>query len=383
MILLFLGLTVLRNALGPLFQYYFKLFYHRISHRLKKRKQKEESVEQLQVFGTNKTNDRPLGAQQSYQYDDDQFEDVPIRLAKGYTLKASRLLESIGKEVLTAYLTSLVLRQNSPYGAPTFVDNLLIYVVRPRAAPLTGILGLFEPWSQVGMADLIVDGFLSCVAGTLVGIRFWWLVGLPPSNPFAPRQDLKILAIGSILTAAPTYITLLITLMHSCVACDDDRSNRKNVFAGTLLGVLVMWALYLAAIALFIALLPFIAIWEMSAAVIHKIRHRKDTPVEQAAAVARRARLTQPLTWTSKRVVAIYRYFLFSSWCINVGNWIFWASYLKLEGELYCPTEIGVTEALWLLVPIGIDLFFWAFRVATDDASVNAYGSPQESHPLM
>lgn len=55
------------------------------------------------------------------------------------------------------------------------------------------------------------------------------------------------------------------------------------------------------------------------------------------------------------------------SFIINIGNWIFFASYLKLEGEMYCPPSIGSVLALWFCVPLGVDLLFFAYRVWTQD----------------
>jgi hypothetical protein len=63
----------------------------------------------------------------------------------------------------------------------------------------------------------------------------------------------------------------------------------------------------------------------------------------------------------------LYVLFLLSSFVINVGNWLFFANYLKLEGELYCPSKLSKIIAIWILVPLGIDLLFWAFRSWTGD----------------
>jgi len=44
---------------------------------------------------------------------------------------------------------------------------------------------------------------------------------------------------------------------------------------------------------------------------------------------------------------------------------MFWVMYLKLQGGLFCPEEIVNALVLWLLFPLGVDLFFWGFRAVT------------------
>jgi len=113
-------------------------------------------------------------------------------LEKRYTLKATRVLQSIGRELLSSFLTVIVLDQAGIYTdkISSFNEEISFYVVRPRPAPFLGLMGLFKPWSQKGLAELVVDGMLSFVAGTNVGIRYWGLVNHAPANPAAPVAEL-------------------------------------------------------------------------------------------------------------------------------------------------------------------------------------------------
>lgn len=66
--------------------------------------------------------------------------------------------------------------------------------------------------------------------------------------------------------------------------------------------------------------------------------------------------------------------FLLSSFNISIGNWLFFGNYLKLSGELYCPSSVGAITAVWILVPAGVDLLFWTFRAWTGDNWMGSTG---------
>jgi len=70
----------------------------------------------------------------------------------------------------------------------------------------------------------------------------------------------------------------------------------------------------------------------------------------------------EPLVVSSAKFRFIYAVMVLSSIVINVGNWLFLASYLKLEGEMFCPANIGEVTAIWLLVPAVVDLVYYTYR---------------------
>ena len=63
-------------------------------------------------------------------------------------LKPSNVLRSIGKEILTSYLTIIVLEKTGFAGTYStqldFLQLLFVYIIRPRIAPFTGLLGFFQ-----------------------------------------------------------------------------------------------------------------------------------------------------------------------------------------------------------------------------------------------
>jgi hypothetical protein len=374
------GIRILRDVLGALFSaLVWPKIIHAAKSRLKflhrRRKSKKEAAElrEFQQLPEGSEHRQTSIAKEAASYPN--FN--PWVLEKRYTLKATRLLQSIGSEVLVAYISVLVLAKSGFFMTSSFDEEISFYVVRPRPAPFIGLLGLFEPWSQKGLAVLIVDGMLSFVAGTNVAIKYWGLVS-PPANPAAPASDLKTLAVGAIRTCVPAFTVLVITFLVSmAMAPEDDKKDKDS--GGSFFAGLCIWSLWLLAIALFICILPLVAVVEMVAAVVVTIRRKLKKRKNKAAGnndaedldlwadVIRRSRWEEPLTTTSGKFRVLYALFVLSSFVINVGNWIFFASYLKLEGEMYCPAEVSSVIAMWILVPFGIDLLFYAFRAWTKD----------------
>jgi hypothetical protein len=372
------GIRILRDVLGALFSaLVWPKIIHAAKSRLKflqrRRKGEKEATElrEFQQLPKGSENRRPSIAKEAASCP----EFNPWALEKRYTLKATLLLQSIGIEVLVAYISVLVLAKSGFSGTSSFGDEISFYVVRPRPAPFLGLLGLFEPWSQKGLAVLIVDGMLSFVAGTNVAIKYWGLVS-PPANPAAPAPELKMLAVGAIMTCTPAFAVLLITFLVSMAMAPADGEEDCGC---SLIAGLCIWSLWLLAIALFICILPLVAIVEMVAGVVVTIRRKLKKRKNKAAGnddakdsgsradVVQRSRWEEPLTTTSGKFRVLYALFVLSSFVINVGNWIFFASYLKLEGEMYCPAEVSSVIAAWILVPFGIDLLFYAFRAWTKD----------------
>lgn len=358
----------------------------------------------------------------------------PWKLEKRYTLKATRLLQTVGRELLTAVLTVIVLHQSGYRSADntfdtSFNEEISFYAVRPRPAPFLGLLGLFVGWSQKGLAELVVDGMLSFVAGTNVATKYFYLVNQVPPNPAAPATDLKNLAIGAIMTCIPAFAVLAITFLISLAITSDSSKDKKKKSDSDglahLIAAFCVWSLWLTAIAIFICLLPFIAIVEMLAATVLTIRRslkqRKTTALQEQqqriAAMAgeapgdgryiydknkhqgpmavwnsgdedqawpnviRRSRWEEPLTTESGKFRVLYALFVLSSFVINIGNWLFFANYLKLSGELYCPSEITKLMAIWILVPFAVDLFFYVFRVWTNDTVIDGFLSRMQEVP--
>jgi hypothetical protein len=280
---------------------------------------------------------------------------------QSYTLRGHLLLKSVGTEVLVAYLTVLILQQTQAAGFDSmkvaFWDAIFIFVIRPRVAPLTGVLGFFKGWSEIGLADVFADNLLSWVAGFKILLQYWKFYSTPPANPAAPASELKVLAVGAIMSSGPAVLTL----MFFFAACVTRVSHKKSIWEGV-----VMFFGTIVGVAVFLAFLPILAIIELCAMAFYAIRHKFRHEPVLGSGKRELQWLEKPLT-TKNPIFRgiIYPLIVVISWVINIGNWIFFVSYLNIAGDTFCPADTIKVEILWILLPLGITGLFAAFRKAT------------------
>lgn len=273
-----------------------------------------------------------------------------------YVLKAHKLLKSVGEKVLTAYLTVLVLHRSHTTGilsmSQAFWQAILLYSVRPRNAPFTGLLGFYHGFSDTGFADVFADGMLSWVAGTSLLVRYWYIFTDPPSNPAAPLAALAILGRGALLSSAPAFIFLVLILFLSWVVTAD------------LVGGFFVFLAILGIITVFLCFLPVLGIAEMIAMVVNKIRSRAQHQRLDGEKDAPRWWEGRVIDWPAFRKA--YALMVASSIVINVGNWMFFVMFLKLQGDLFCPSDGSMVTLIWIFVPLLINLIFSVFEGSID-----------------
>lgn len=280
-----------------------------------------------------------------------RIQKKPFRCEDRYVLKPSNLLRSIGKSVLTSYLTVLINHKSHVTGilsvTEAFWQAILLYTIRPRVAPFTGLLGFWHGFSEDGLADLFADGMLSWVAGTSLLLRYWYIFLDPPLNPAAPLAALKILGLGAILSSLPAFGFLVLVLLLSFS------------MGGGLLGGFFVFIGFLCIIALCLCLLPVIAVIEMIAKTKSWIRSlRKKTPRIPS-------KLEDLLAMPSVLFRPVYAVMWVSSIVINVGNWMFFVKFLQLQGDMFCPSHFDKVTAVWFLVPFLVNFIFFAIKCLT------------------
>ncbi|KUJ07808.1 uncharacterized protein LY89DRAFT_691505 [Mollisia scopiformis] len=279
------------------------------------------------------------------------------RREKKFTLRAYLVIKSLGTDVLVAYLTVLILRNAGLTSVVStraaLVDSIFLIAVRPRVAPLTGFLGFWKGFSETGFADLVADAMLSWVAGTKIFHSYWKYINTPPSNPAAPAYDMRILGIGALMSCAPAFITLMFLFFTAA------SWTKNNKFSE----MMAIYFMLLLAFVAFFCLLPFIAIIEVLSMLIMAIRRKRG----HSSNPSKRSCWEIPLTisWWGFRDV-FYPIILLMSLTINLGNWIFFVSYVKIAGDLFCPSGSRAVEALWIGLPVGITIVFAVFKKLTD-----------------
>jgi hypothetical protein len=278
-----------------------------------------------------------------------------------FVLKANKVIASLAGDILAIYLTVKVLRQTGRSAfvseKTTFWNMFLLYTIRPRIAPFTGILGFMKGWSRTGLADVFSDALLSGVSGIFVGthfIRYYWLA---PLNPVAPAQQLKLLAISAFIAGGPTVLGLMTGLMGIVPIAGEVVDNTVaavSLTANSAWGVIWGFIFRLGALGLFICAIPFIAILEILTMLHLAIRGQVNRNNSKHDRVI--TWLEEPLKVRNRGFVCVYGIIVLCSWVTNAGNWMFFTLYLNLEGEAYCPSSSLYVSLIWIFIPFAVRL---------------------------
>jgi hypothetical protein len=281
-------------------------------------------------------------------FNDHKFEDNAAteeskiwEREKSYTLRAHLLLKSVGTEVLVAYLTVLILQQSGVAAVTSkklaFWDAIFIFVIRPRVAPFTGVLGFFKGFSETGLADVFADNLLSWVAGSKILLNYWKFYSQAPANPAAPAHALKILATGAIMSSTPALLSFLFLVVLALGLSKGDNRGTLSFF--------LVFSDAVISIFIFIGFLPVLALIEMCAMVFFAIRHK--VRGDKVYSKRKPSRWEKPLTTSLPYFRGvIYPAMVLISFVINIGNWVFFVSYLKIAGDTFCPGDSMAVEVL-------------------------------------
>jgi hypothetical protein len=291
------------------------------------------------------------------EFSDEPIPPKPWDTETNWSFSTSNILFSVGRELLNAYLTVLVLQKFGQVGTVSaayfWFDAFLFFTIRPRIAPILGFLGFWKGFSQAGLADVFADWMISWTAGTFVLARYWSLVDNSPANPAAPVEALKILAIGALMSCIPAFAFLFIAL---------------------LIGLLVSGTIWIGLIAIVMAVAMIIGLY-MFLPILGAIELLTMGIIWLTSKIKKRPKRTEKSFWEQplgaitnafgKSFRIIYGAMVLSSFLINIGNWIFFASYLKLQGALFCPSDRDYITAIWFLVPVGVDMVYYAYTSLT------------------
>lgn len=270
-----------------------------------------------------------------------------------FILPASQLVASLAGEVIANILAVIVIRSS---GVGAFFDArnviwdlFVLFAIRPRVAPFSGLLGFLQGWSQAALADIVIDGLLAIVAGMRFTVYYFHDAWRANPNPAAPHTSLRILAIGAFLAAIPPLFWWIPAIIYAKKATD----------SGFLAAVVISWGVMIR-VGICILCLPLYAVWEVGALIylaFTGFKDRKKPPVKMTVWTAGGGlmrQLKQPIKIKASQFRAAYAVLVAFSWTINVGNWIFYSMFLILEGDAYCPAGSTAVSAILILVPIAV-----------------------------
>ena len=268
-----------------------------------------------------------------------------------YVLEASNLIASLGGELLAIFLAVIVM-QNSGIGV--FVGSryhmiwylFVFFAIRPRAAPVTGLLGFFRGWADSDLAGIVIDGILSIISGLYWTVHFFSYAWSPDIHPFAPTTSLRLLGIGAILSAIPPLFWWLAAVSYAMKKLETGLCASLVVASGMMIRVLMS-----------VLALPLLAILEIFIILRLALKQLRSKEKGNNAWSRQKIRyIWQPIHVDAHLFRRSYAILVFLSWVINLGNWMFYSIYLTLEGDLYCPSGSTAISAILILVPVELKL---------------------------
>jgi hypothetical protein len=272
-----------------------------------------------------------------------------------YILSASQLVASLAGELLANILAVIVIR-NSGVGAffdarNVIWDLFILFAIRPRVAPFSGLLGFKKGWSQTALADIVIDGLLAILAGMKFSVYYFHDAWRSNPNPAAPLVSLRTLAIGAFMTVVPPLLWWIPAIIYA----------KKATKTGFCSAIVISFGVMIR-VGICVLCLPLYAIWEVLALfylMFKSFKDRNKPPVKltvwTASGGAMRG-LKQPIKIDAAEFRTAYAVLVAFSWIINAGNWIFYSIFLILEGDAYCPTGSTAVSAILILVPIAVGL---------------------------
>jgi hypothetical protein len=269
-----------------------------------------------------------------------RFRDVWLRpKIESLSISAVALFLEFGFEVGMAFATAAVLKRRDI--ASDVLTDVRLLLVKPRAAPFIGILGLLhERWLEDAVDSLIVDGIMSWIAAPAFSNTIYYFGDVGNHfqrtlNPARPSGAL-VMFIGAILLSVPTYVVAFIFVIVMFVV------------GGCIYSFVIMAVAYLAA-AVFIFCLPFIASYE---AFQKKVMGND---------------IRWPLIGKLKLGKKCYLFFLLSSFVINVGNWLTFSEFFILSGDLWCPGDLSDVTVFWWIFPFLVHIVLAWYRSSMKD----------------
>ncbi|KAH8707623.1 hypothetical protein GQ44DRAFT_830943 [Phaeosphaeriaceae sp. PMI808] len=213
-----------------------------------------------------------------------------------------------------------------------------IFVMTPKAAPLTALLsGIFLNkgfGTQVMLVDSLVSiasfWLMSTIEGTFKGPQ------VPPSitDPEKPAK-LWLIYLGLYLATLPGFVIGALYFISGCALYPlfiVSFCLRMTVFAKLAFKIWLAWICFFA----FFLASPFLAIWEIGWKIFVKDKDRVFPPL----------RFFRRLFGKGSHWIAwVGRYILYWIWVafvftVFLGRWMFLVNILQLAGDAFCPSSL-------------------------------------------
>ncbi|KAF2801768.1 uncharacterized protein BDZ99DRAFT_217408 [Mytilinidion resinicola] len=212
---------------------------------------------------------------------------------------------SIGIHVSIPFIIGVLLEKQGY--TVNWLQQVLIWTVRPRVAPVIAILGFINAsWMETAVNEMVADLLFSVPA--LVFAVYAAFFPNKTTNPAKPAEY-KLYHAGGIIMIIPGVIIAFSFLMGMCLRCAPFRAFKY----------------------------PAQDLWRILRNPVRKLQKKEPVP---------------------QREVHISN---FKGWYINffglgiilyIGSWLVWASFLNMSGDLYCPASLNTVATVLFVYPV-------------------------------
>ncbi|KAF2106543.1 hypothetical protein BDV96DRAFT_329712 [Lophiotrema nucula] len=216
---------------------------------------------------------------------------------------------SIGVHVSIPFIMGVILEKQGY--TINWIQQVFIWTVRPRAAPVIAILGLFHAsWMEIAINEMVADLLFSIPA-----VNFAVFAALFPNktkNPVKPAIY-KLFHAGGIMMLIPGVILTLALFAGFCLRCAPLRAFKY----------------------------PAQDLWRLISNPIRKARKKPELEKKTVDVTVFKG-------W-------FWQFFILGI-ILYIGSWLVWASFLNMAGDLYCPASLNKIAAVLFLYPVVLNV---------------------------
>ncbi|ORY01426.1 hypothetical protein BCR34DRAFT_605922 [Clohesyomyces aquaticus] len=215
---------------------------------------------------------------------------------------------SIGTHISIPFIMGIIIEKQGY--TVNWIQQVLIWTIRPRVAPIIAILGLINAsWMEIAINEMVADLLFSAPAGAFA--IFAAFFPNKTTNPAKPAIY-TVFHAGGIIMLIPCVIIVLALLIGALNKCAPIRAFKY----------------------------PAQDLWRLISNPVRKIRGKEQLEKKSVD-------MAQFKGW--------FYIFFGLGIILYIGSWMVWASFLKMAGDLYCPAKLDKLAAVLFAYPVALN----------------------------
>ena len=197
----------------------------------------------------------------------------------------------------------------------SLVQQVYLWSIRPRPAAVIGLLGrlLHPSYMELAIDEMFADLILALPAGA-----FGLMAAVFPNKTHNPAKpsNFRVYSAGGIIMLIPSVAMTLAVFGSFLLRCAPFRALKYPLR-------------------------------DLKRIVANRFR-KKDQQEE-------------PYTVEVTQFIGWYYHFVFFGLLLFVGSWMAWSNFMKMAGELYCPTNLNWVNVVLLASPVLLNILRFIF----------------------